>query len=362
MRRGTTVLLIFVLIAAGIVGASYLLQNQPPLNMTIAVDPLIEDWARQSVSAFNSTSPMIGAGRRVQISVSIIDDVRLWSGTGGWTSQAHPQGWLAASSASPAYARSYPFQPVQESVAITPLIIGGYMSRVAALTDTALNWDELANAAKTENWEALGGQSNWRFVKLAFSLPDQTVSGFPVLLSAAANFHDSVQLTNAQLTDSAFRDWFAPVIRSVPNFNSIGQDAAAFTARGTASVDFALAPESQWLHNLSGITRNESIRFSYPEYAFVYDFPFLRWDDATTTDDERSAMNRLGEWFLSAEQQALLPDYGLRPAAMMLSEADTRFIEAGVYGIELNPTFANVIEAPSINDVQLLLRWFQSIR
>lgn len=364
MRRGTIVLVLFVLIAAGIIGASYLLQSQPTLTFTVAVDPLIEDWAQAAVSAFNATNPVVGAGRRIQFSVNTIDDVRVWSGTSTWTAAAHPNGWLAASSLSVDYAgsRNIPLQVVAASVAKTPLIMGAYVSRANVLSDTALTWDDLANAATVENWEALGGQPGWQFVKLAFSLPDQTISGFPVLLSAAANFHQTAQLSSAQLTDPDFRNWFIPIVNSVSNFNSIGQDAAAYTARGTASVDVALAPESQWLHNLSGIIRNEDVRFSYPAYSFVYDFPLARWDDSTTTDDERLAIDRLSGWLLNPEQQALLPDFGLRPVNFMIAENDTRFFEGQRFGIELNPSFDNTIQAQAINDTQLLLRWFQGIR
>jgi hypothetical protein len=364
MRRGTIVLFIFVLAAVGIIAASTLLQNQPPFTMTIAVDPLIEDWAREVVNRFNGTNPVVGAGRRVQFAVTVVDDVRVWNGATTWTSLDHPHGWLAASSLSVEFARSRSIstRTVVESVARTPLVIGGYVSRVDILTDEALTWEDIAAAAEVENWEALGGQANWRFVKLAFSLPDQTISGLSVLLSAVANFQQTTQITGAEVNNTEFRNQFTPIVRSVSNFNSIGQDAAAYTARGTASVDIAFAPESQWLHNLNGILRNEDIVLSYPEYPFVFDFPLVQWDDSTTTDDERRALDRLGEWMLNTEQQSLLPDDGLRPVTLTITSDDSWFSQAEAYGLELNPNFDNVIEVSGINDAQSLIRWFQSIR
>lgn len=370
MRRGTIVILIFVLAAAGIVAASTLLQNQPAVTLTIAVDPLIEEWVRSSVNEFNATNPVVGAGRRVQFSTTtleVVDDFRVWSGGVTWTSASHPDVWIASSSASVLWAqnRFSAVQVIEPSLAQTPLVWGGYSSRVNLLTNGAANpldWDAVATAAADGgNWRELGGQAGWGFLKSAFSLPDQTMSGVAALMVAAAEYGNTAQVASAQFTNPSFRQWLTPVFETI-NFSTIGNDPAAFVARGTASADVAIAPESLWLQNLSGITRNEAIRLNYPEYTFVFDFPLTAWNDATVPDETRSAAARLGDWLMSAPQQAKLTQYGLRPINKMIDTTDTLFTQAEQYGIQPNPTFTNVLATPPLVDVQGLIRWFQSAR
>ena len=48
MRRGTIFLILFIVIVAGIIGLSTFLQNQPPVEITVAVNPLAEEWVREA--------------------------------------------------------------------------------------------------------------------------------------------------------------------------------------------------------------------------------------------------------------------------------------------------------------------------
>jgi hypothetical protein len=253
---------------------------------------------------------------------------------------------------------------VKDSLAKTPLIFGGYASRINVLTrgaDQPLTWAEVNNAAAKESWSVLGGETNWQFVKLAVAIPDQTMSGLAVMLSAAGSHHQTRQLTTAELTDPGFRTEATKLMDSVSNFNTIGQDVAAFVSRGTSAADIGIAPESQWLRNLDGILKNdEDARFSYPDYIFVFDFPLTRWEDTKVTDDTRQAVNSLGNWLISSNQQESLKRYGLRPISGTITVADGLFADAEAYGIQLNPVLDNVIQAPPLNNLQALIQWLQS--
>lgn len=358
-------LLVFILAAAALIGASLLLQNQQPLTIKVAVDPLIHEWAAASINDFNNSSQIVGAGRRVQVELQTMDDVRVWSGGSNWTGTSHPDAWLPSSSASVIYARdrSLPFVTVKDSIAKTPVIFGGYASRIDVLTGAgqALTWADVINAAEKESWSTLGGQANWQFVKLAFAIPNQTMSGLATILSLAGEHHQATQLTSAELSNEAFRQEAIPVIQSV-NFTTIGQDVGAFVARGTGFTDIGIAPESQWLNNLNGLLANETPRFSYPDYVFVFDFPLAQWNDTVTTDEVRQAVVKLGDWMLNNNQQNRLKLYGLRPVSGTLSAADALFADAERYGIQLNPELTNVIQPLALNDLQSLTRWLQTVR
>lgn len=362
MRRGTIVLVIFLAIAAGVVGLSQFLQNQPPLQITVAVNPLAEDWVRSAASDFNASEPRINGTRRVEVDVITISDLDVWgSGRSSfWTADDHPDAWIPAASASVEYAirGNLPFETVTESTAQTPLVWGGFAERVDIITtDNALDWDTVQNAAETESWSALGGRSSWQFVNLAFLLPDRTMTGLATLFSAAADFNDTAALTGDDTRGSDFYNWLEPVIDSVPNFNSVGDDVAVFAARGPNTVDIAIGPEVQWLNGLNGMLRNGEVRFAYPEYIYLFDFPIARWEDAATSDDIRSAVDAFAD-YLTNDAQNEVADYGLRPLNGAPAQTDTLFADAVQYGIQLNPTFDNVITAPSVTDAQGLIQWF----
>lgn len=365
MKRGTIILILFVLIAVGIVGASLFLQNQPPIEITVAVDPLAEDWLRQMVDDFNASDTLINNTRRVQVNLQVISDLEVWSSASRsqtWTAQQHPDAWIPSASISVDYTSS-PFTVVQPSLVQTPLVISAYSSRAAVLTDGApLRWDDIFQAAETQSWSALGGQANWQFVNIAFTLADSEMCGLATLYSAAAAVNDTPTLNSGAIRGS-FYDVFEPVIESVPNFNSIGSDVAAFVARGTASADIGIAPENVWLKGLSGLVNNEPVVFSYPEYTFMFDFPLAMWDDANTTSDTRAAVTAFGNWLLEPAQQATAVTYGLRPVQGSVPQTARLFADAQQYGIVFDLPDNPLIQPPSsATDTQGLISWFTRTR
>ena len=103
MRRGTIFIGLFILIAVGIIVCNGYICRQPPLDLTVAVDPLAYAWAQDALNAYNATSPTL-SGRRVQFKLVLTDDVAVWNGQQNWKPENHPDGWIAASSLSVKYA------------------------------------------------------------------------------------------------------------------------------------------------------------------------------------------------------------------------------------------------------------------
>jgi len=243
------------------------------------------------------------------------------------------------------------------------LVWGGYASRADVLTDngtTSLDWAEVVNAAEQESWSALGGEDSWRFVNLAFALPDSTMNGLGVLFSGASAFSQTPVLSSTQIRNNELFDWFQPVINGVPNFNTIGDDVGAFFARSTASADIAITVESQWLNNLDAIIDSEDMRFSYPEYPFVFDFPLAQWESSDLSSDVQSAIGAFGDFLMSSGQQNTTVDFGLRPATNDPTASAQLFVAGEPYGIQLTPNMSNPIQPPSVNDIQFLIQQFQS--
>ncbi|NWG16467.1 MAG: substrate-binding domain-containing protein [Chloroflexi bacterium] len=365
MRRGTIFILLFVVVAAAIIGASQFIGAQPPLEITIAVNAIARPWVENVVYAFNETTPIVNGTRRVRIKVTEIDDLDVWLQGREWTPANHPAAWIPASSLSVNYAveAGLPLQTVAESVMRTPLVWGGFSSRVDVLTGGAapLDWPQVAAAAAAESWSAIGGQANWQFVKLAFAQPTARMSGLAAMLSGAAAFNESAALTADSLRAQAFRNWMQPVISAVPNFNNLGANPAAVLARqGPSSGEIGLLPESEWLINLSRLVNYERVVFSYPAYQVMLDFPLARWDDSQTTGDERAAVDALRDWLLNPDWQIIVPQYGLRSAVGDPTEDDTLFAEAVPYGIQLSPDFGQMVQPPARADVQGFVSWIAS--
>jgi hypothetical protein len=364
MRRGTVFVVIFALAAVGIIAASQFLRSQPPLDVMVAVNPLAEKWLQDAVNAFNASSPLVNT-TRIQVRLTQIDDLDGWSGDRPWTSDNHPAAWIPASSASVAYAieNGLPLEMIAPSLARTPLVWGGFTSRldVLDLPASGLDWEQVIAAVNAESWVSLGGDSSWQFVKLAFAQPSHTMSGLAVLFSGAAAYYQTTAPDSAMLRDTTFRDWLAPVVASVPNFNTLGADPAARMANGPSNGEIALLPEVQWLTNLNGIlTSSDSIAFSYPAYQFMLDFPLARWNDSLTTDTERAAVDALKNWLMTESQQFRSVNFGLREAAKEPDGGSTLFSVGLIYGIQYEPDYGQLIQAPSRGDALGLIQWFNA--
>jgi hypothetical protein len=368
MRRGSIFIILFLIIAAAIVGASQFLRSQPSTVVTIAVSPLAERWVRASAESFNATNPLVNGTQPIQIYIEVIDDPLVWQdGTRPWTTQSHPDGWLPALSASLNYAiqARLPIAQVQPTTVRTLLVWGIFSSRASAAGANAapLDWDQVQSVAATGRWDALpGGQASWGFVKLVFGDPARSAGGLSVLVSGAAAHANMTDVTSDALLNSDFQTWMRPVLDSVPNFNTIGADPAAALTRGPSAGEIALLPESQWLTNLSGIANREAVIFSYPAYTVMFDFPLAEWTDATTTDAERQGVRLFADWLLANAQQQAALTYGLRPIELLVDTQATLFTAGISAGIQINPPAAPTITLPDRNTMLRLLSWVGSVR
>jgi hypothetical protein len=363
MRRGIIILLLFIAIVAGILAVSQLIRQQPPLTITIAVDPLGAAWVRSAAETFNAGETLVGT-QRVQITIQEISDVDIWRGESVWRSDNHPHAWIPASSASITYVNTLPFETVQPNLARTLLVWGGFTSRLDVLTTNGaapMDWAALGAAASADsgNWSALdGGQASWGFLKFAFPTPERSMAGVAVLFSSAADYNATITLSGLETGARPYRDWLLPIIQSVPNFQTLGADpAATIASRGTSVVDAALLPESEWLGHLNSLNASE-FRLSYPQYQFVFDFPLALWDDTTTTDDVRAAVVAFGTFLASEAQQANTLNFGLRPSATEPTGTETLFAAGQPFGILPTPPLDLIVQAPTKTDAQSLIQWF----
>jgi len=357
--RSTIILILFVVIVAAVIGVSQFLRSQPPLEVTIAVNPLALDWAQEVATAFNATGPMVNGSRRVQVRVTPVDDLQVWGADGGvWSFSEHPDGWIPGLSASLDYARQVrlPFTSVQPSLAQTTLAWGGFANAVEAIT---------ANGEPLD-WTALQAYMENERLSLALPHPGRSLAGLATALSGAGAFHDASTLEGSAVTASTFRTWLVEMLGHVPNFNTLGAlPAETLAARGQSAGAVALLPESQWLTNLRGQLVNASnpVVLSYPEYNVNFDFPLAMWFDSATVEhpdpddsSRQSAVIAFGNFASSPAQQARAAAFGLRPAVGELEAGSAGLFDAGLpYGAALELPANFNVTPPSRTDLLALI-------
>jgi hypothetical protein len=356
MRRGTFVLLIFLLIVAAIVGVSFFLRSQPPLDVRVVVNPLAEAWLRDAAASFNAANPTVNSTQSIRVIIEPLDEAAIALGESSrWAEQNHADGWIPAAAFALEYGRAQglPMETLVPSVAQTPLMWGGFSSLVEQAT---------SGGAQPLDWPAVNEAIASQPIRLAFRSPAATIDGFAVLLSGAAAQAESTVITRDTLREPAARAWLETAIQAVPNTATLGASAAqAMAARGPSVGGLALLPESEWLNNLRGqlISANDPVRFAYPEYTVVFAFPCAAWSGDLAQDaraaDRVTAVTSFCDYLLTPAQQANAARFGLRPAGGTLDpDAAAVFSAAAPYGILLDPPLANVVETPRRSDAQLL--------
>lgn len=372
-QLGTGVVILFIIISLGIIGAGYLIRNQPipdatPLELRIAVTPMAHAWMSAMVARFNASDVRLIDNYAVTIVLNpvAVDDMAVWDKQ-AWNGQNHPDLWLASSTISAQYAQSeakLPFTNLVPSVAESPLIWVAFADVAEAITQNgaqAFDWDTVQVAANAQTWANFGARNLRGNVNIAFALPDSTMNGLMVLYSAVSHFNQSGTLTVNAMTAN-LQTWFAPVIQSVPNFNTIGNDVASFMVRSGATVNIGMMPEALLLNQLEALTRRGAIRITYPDYAVVYDFPLVLWNSGDTPDVQRRASRAFADFLLADAQQAELPRYGLRAVSNPPSDADTLFLAGIPYGIAYTPQVTVRVDAVPFALTRALLNWFANQR
>jgi ABC-type Fe3+ transport system substrate-binding protein len=359
-RRSTLVFILFALIVAGLVGYSQFVQQQPPLEMTIAVNGLARDWVNAAATRFNATAPLINNGTtRVQIRVIDANDMDVWQGNSGWTLQNHPVLWLPASSMALNYRpNNLSFTTLEISTARTPLVWGGFSSRVAVITKDGqrpFDWGAVNEILAAQRWQNLGAPANWGNVNMAINDPTDSIAGVAVLMSGAADLTGSGTLARDSVNSSDFNAWAAPLADSTRNLKTV-TPAQRMAQPGGIANGFGLLPEVQWLTSLNDLNKQEPMVFHYPGFQFVLDFPLALWDDSQTTPAQREAAAAFAAFLTGTDGQQLAIENGLRPITNEPTAADAIFALAAPNGIELAPDYGLQITIPERSIVETLLR------
>jgi hypothetical protein len=250
-------------------------------------------------------------------------------------------------------------------VAITLLAWGIYESRAQALEQTygAINWQVIHDAAvNPDGWDALGGEEEWGFFKLAISNPRKNVSGLAAMVAAAGGYYERTGISVEDVNGNDFQDWLAEIMSSMSDLSGgtyTVQDLALF---GYTTGDAGQLLESDLLLNMGGIQTRwaDPLRIVYPQYVTWFDFPFTVWIGPETTASQKNAALVFEDYLLSDPIQQRALAYGLRPVSpnVPVDGADSLFIRWESQGAQTVIPRTTAMRSPDRDVLQDLLRFF----
>lgn len=269
------------------------------VDITVAVAPQLEDWARAAATDFN--------GRNSQISVQVIalkglDAVQALDLS---KQDSLPDAWIAEADFVRQMARNVPYDTQGTSLAQDSLLWLAIAQRSGL--NSLLDWNTVHTAAAdAAQWQTLG-MGDARF-DAALPSPANSIEGVAAYLSAAASYYQQPNLSADMVGDANFLRWMDDILLTVPEktVSPLNQ-----LTRTPPSVDVGIVLQSR----LTQINASQFIQ-QVPAYNVLLNFPYLIRRGGTTKDaaDREIAAQTFLEFLSSAEVQNQLHAYGLQPA------------------------------------------------
>ena len=349
-----------------------------PVEVTVVTALSIEPWVREAADQFNQQQQILpDTGQVIHVTIIPMDGLAAKSKFEREEMDPVPVAWIPDS--------RYLTELVNASfkerlgrdvfltdgeyrgrpVAITLLAWGIYESRAQALESTygTIDWHTIHDAAvNAEGWDALGGQEDWGFFKLAISNPRKNVSGLSAMVAAAGEYYEQTGLSAEEVNSNDFQDWLAEIMGSMSDLSGgtyTVQDLALF---GYTTGDAGQLLESDLLLNMEGIQTRwaDPLRIVYPTYVTWFDFPFTIWIGPETTADQKNAALVFESFLLADEMQERALAFGLRPVSpnVPVDGPDSLFSRWESQGAQIVVPRTTAMRSPDREVLQDLLRFF----
>jgi len=354
------------------------IDTSQPVEVTVVTALSIEPWIREAAARFNQERAILeDTGQVIHVTIIPMDGLAAKSRFEREEMDPVPTAWIPDNR----YLTELVNATFKERlgrdvfltdgeyrgrpVAVTLLAWGIYESRAQALEQTygTIDWQVIHEAAmNSEGWDALGGQEEWGFFKLAISNPRKNVSGLGAMVAAAGEYYDQTNISVDEVNSNDFQDWLAEIMGSMSDLSGgtyTVQDLALF---GYTTGDAGQLLESDLLLNMEGIQTRwaDPLRIVYPKYVTWYDFPFTVWIGPETTADQKNAAVVFEELRLSDEIQAEALGYGLRPVSpnVPVDGPDSLFTRWQSQGAQVVVPRTTAMRPPDRQVLQDLLRFF----
>ena len=229
---------------------------------------------------------------------------------------------------------------------ISPLVFVAWEDRAEVLAKLGgghITWKALHQALSADQgWPAIGGKSEWGFVKFGHTDPTRSNSGLQALVSMTYDYYGRTQLTVADLLDPKYQAWVKGIERGVTRFeSSTGTFMTDMVRFGPSRYDLALVYESlavSQLENAQG--RWGNLKLYYLPTTLWSDHPAAILQGPWVTPDQRKAARAWLQHLRSRPVQEQALRLGFRPAdpAVPLKNQDPSnpFNRLGPYGLQLD--------------------------
>ncbi len=258
------------------------------------------------------------------------------------------------------------------SVLKTPVVLVAWKTRADVLWGGNPNshmWIRLHDAVTQENWDVYG-HSEWGYIKFGQTNPLKSNSGFQTFLLMTYNYFDKTNdLTNNDVLDPGFQDWYREFGRNVSKFgDSTGTYMEEIVAYGPSQYDIVSVYEATAIEHIeNAIARygaeHGGLQVYYPPATSLSDHPFCVLRADWVTPEKTEAAQLFLDFMISQEMQELALQYGFRPVdtTIPLDQPGSPFPRYRVNGVryELN----DEVEVPPGNVLNAMLEfWSRNIQ
>ncbi len=387
MKKTQIVFILILLLAALVVGASYLLRRsggvgpliETPETLTVRVVCAlpVEPFVREAAKRFNDSKPKL-EGKPIQVEIIPMDGL---TAMGRWERgemNPVPTVWIPDSrylvelvNASFKEQRGrdvfltdgeYRARPIATSL----FSWGIYASRAEVLRARfgEINWQVIHDASIAKGgWPELGGKPDWGYFKLVVPNPNRNVAGLAAMVAAAGEYYDKTDISVADVTDPAFQQWLKELMGAVTDLTIGSYSVESLALFGYSTGDGGQLMESDLLVNMAGIQTRwaDPLEIVYPKYITWFDFPFTVWMGEETTALEKNAALEFEKFLLTPDMQKLAAQRGLRPANLEvdITGPDSLFTKWASQGAMTVVPRTTRMRSPDRDVLQALLRWFQ---
>jgi hypothetical protein len=332
-----------------------------------------KDWVQAAAETFQREHPsikvhLVGRGS-LEAAQGILEGREkptVWSPADSAVLRLLESDWATDPSRGPLFATEGEGAP--RPLVLTPLVFVVWEDRAQVLQKAnagrAVSWKTIHRAvASDQGWPAIGGRTEWGFVKLGHTDPTRSNSGLQALLLATMEYYDKRSgLTVADLLDPKYQDWVRQLEKGVTRFEtSTGTFMADMVRFGPARYDIAVVYENLAISQISNAQgRWGNLKVYYPALTLWSDHPAVVLQGDWVTPKQQEAALEWLRYLRSRRVQEHALAFGFRPSdpavPLKTQDAANPFTRLAPHGIQVDvPPGAEVPEGSVVRT--LLTMW-----
>lgn len=260
-----------------------------------------------------------------------------------------------------------------QALLISPLVFAVWQDRADVLKKNSgganLTWKSIHSAVvSNQGWPAVGGKSEWGFVKLGHTDPTQSNSGIQALLLMTMEFYGKTNgLTVNDILAPDYQAFVKELEGGVPKFEaSTGTFMTDMVRFGPSKYDIAVVYENLAISQLANAQgRWGNLVVEYPATTLWSDHPVALLSGDWVTPAQATAARTWITFLQSRPMQEQALTWGFRPAdpsvALMTTDANNPFVKYAAQGVTVEiPPVATPPDSPVVQN--LLTMWSRVVK